>query len=598
MGYPMIKRRFFMPISYQKDYPRPQLVRSQWTNLNGNWEFAFDDDQTGEVNGFVTTFPKSQNIVVPFTYETKMSTIGDERPHNQVWYRRSFSAKPVSGERTLIHFEGVDYEAKVWINGHFAGSHVGGYARFTVDATDYLKEGENELIVSARDSFDMQIPRGKQRWYDHNYACWYVQTTGIWKTVWMETVPAAHITNIKLTPDIDRKTITVELWAAAPQFPCTVEFELSYQGKPLLSQTNAMLGKRATFCLPVDAQNAEGVLEPVHLWSPEEPALYDLNLSLCTKTSTDTVATYFGMRSIETRDGQVLLNHHPLYQRLLLDQGYWSDSHLTPPSEEALVEDIDKTIQLGYNGVRKHMKVEDERFLYWADVKGLLVWSEFPATFAFGDDAIEAFTEQWMEVVRQNYSHPSIITWTPFNESWGVPEIQTEHIQQSFTEGIYHLTKAFDPMRPVITNDGWEHTISDIITLHDYEPDGAAFLARYQQKDAILENRLFPNLDKPAFANGYAYRGQPVILSEFGGIAFDQAGEGWGYGDKVADKEAFLDRFTKTVYAIQDTPWICGFCYTQTTDVQQEINGLMTEQREFKVDPDAIAAVNRRKLRP
>lgn len=588
-----------MTASYQKDYPRPQLVRQNWQNLNGAWDFCFDDDKQGEALGYPVHFPNhSRTIQVPFSYETAASGIGDERPHPQVWYRRRFRAAKTPGMRTLLHFEGVDYRADVWVNGIYAGGHTGGYARFSLDLTAHLKEGENELVVSAKDSYDTAQPRGKQRWYDHNYACWYVQTTGIWKTVWLETVPDAHLTALKLTPDIDRKILTVEASLEAPA-PCMLQAELSYQGKPLGSYAMAALGKRVTLTLPVTPEGPEGALEPLHLWSPEDPALYDLSLTLTANGVSDTVQSYFGMRQIEIVGNQVRLNHRPLYQRLILDQGYWKDSHLTPPSEEALLEDLEKCIALGYNGARKHMKVEDERYLYWADVKGFLVWSEFPATYTFCDDALEAFTTQWMEVVRQHYSHPAIITWTPFNESWGVPEIQTEAPQQAFTQAIYHLTKAFDPMRPVITNDGWEHTVSDILTLHDYEADGDVFYQRYTEHWAdILSGSYCGNFDKPALANGHPYRGQPVLLSEFGGIAFDHTGEGWGYGEKVADSEAFLARFDKMVGAIQKLPGLCGFCYTQVTDVQQEINGLMDMERKFKLPPEAIAAINRRKLVP
>jgi hypothetical protein len=303
------------------------------------------------------------------------------------------------------------------------------------------------------------------------------------------------------------------------------------------------------------------------------------------------------MREITIDGPNVLLNGRPLYQRLILDQGYWKDSHLTPPDEEALIRDIDKTLALGYNGVRKHQKTEDERFLYWADVKGLLVWGEMAAAYEFNDQAVHSFTREWMEIVRQNYNHPSIITWTPFNESWGVPRIKTDAAQQRFTQAIYYLTKSFDPYRPVICNDGWEHTISDIITLHDYEEKGEDFLGRYlEYTKEILGNTIYHNKSKSAFADGFAYRGQPVILSEFGGIAFNNDHSGWGYGNKVNSPEEFIKRFDAITTAIKKVDLFCGYCYTQVTDVQQEINGLMDSERNFKVDPKVIKEINERKI--
>jgi len=326
--------------------------------------------------------------------------------------------------------------------------------------------------------------------------------------------------------------------------------------------------------------------------------LYDIELTLMENGQTlDEIGSYFAMREVRIEGDQVLLNGSPLYQRLILDQGYWPESHLTPPDEEAIIEDIDKVQALGYNGVRKHQKIEDERFLYWCDVKGLLVWSEAAAAYQYGDSAVDMFTKEWIDIVRQNYNHPCIITWVPFNESWGVESIVTRRDQQHFTEAIYHLTKSIDPMRPVIVNDGWEHTISDIITLHDYEELGEVFKDRYQTfRDQILAGKVYHCGDHKAFAQGYAYRGQPVLISEFGGIAFNNDTAGWGYGNKVNSENDFLQRFDSITTAIKELPYICGYCYTQVTDVQQEINGLMDAHRNYKVDAEKIRQINLRRV--
>ena len=583
------------------DYPRPQLVRKNYEILNGQWDFVFDDKNEGLASSWNKNFPAEKKIIVPFSYETPASGIGDEARHDVVWYRRSFNAKK-SDKKTFVHFEGCDFITDVWINGEHSGRHVGGYARFSFEVSRFLKDGNNEIVVRAEDSFSVAQPRGKQRWKNENFGCWYVQTTGIWKTVWLEQVNDVFIESLKMTPVCGDGKIEISVNIAggehlSPEFfaELGIEAKITFAGKPVSCTAVAPNTKETVFCATVCARD---VCEwGFFSWSPGHPALYDIVFSLKHKEAViDEVFSYFGMRDVRTKDSQVLLNNTPLYQRLILDQGYWKDTHLTPPNDQALVKDIDSIMQAGYNGVRKHQKTEDARFLYWADVKGLLVWSEVPAAYAFCDEAVSNFTTEWMEIVKQNYNHPSVITWTPFNESWGVPGIKLDRKQQLFTESIYYLTKSYDAMRPVICNDGWEHTISDIITLHDYEEKGEDFLARYlDMLDEILDNEIPHNKGQFAFAEGYKYCGQPIILSEFGGIAFNE-GSGWGYGNKVSNKEDYVKRFDDITTAIKKVDRICGYCYTQVTDVQQEINGIMDMQRNFKVDPALLKEINERKV--
>lgn len=588
--------------SYIKDYPRPQLVRSEsngtpaWASLNGSWDFAFDDSNSGEKEHWFGQFPKQTEIQVPFTYETKLSGIGDETPHENVWYQKviTIPAEALGQNRLLIHFEGCDYRAKIWVNGTFVGEHTGGYSRFAFDVSQFVQEGENTLTVKSEDSFCQEQPRGKQRWIPENFACWYVQTTGIWKTVWVEFVPKSSISALKLTPCLESKTLEMEFDVISNEYGSNLmlEAEVSFNGIFVNKVCIPILRKH--ICTSVAVSSIDVFEWVLKTWSPEHPDLYDLTL-IITKDGKvlDKTASYFGMRDIRIENGNILLNGVPIYQRLILDQGYWKNSHLTPPSEEALIEDIDKIIALGYNGLRKHQKTEDERFLYWCDVKGLFVWSEMAAAYTFTDYAVEEFTRQWMEVVKQNYSHPSIITWTPFNESWGISDVETNKSQQNFTEAIYHLTKAFDKNRPVIVNDGWVHTVSDIITLHDYQEVGEIFKDRYtNNKDKILTTEVYHNGGQSAFANGYSYRGQPIIISEYGGIAISTGESGWGYGDKVESEEDFLRRFDDITTAIKEVPYICGYCYTQVSDVQQEVNGLMDIERNFKIDPKKIKKIN------
>lgn len=580
--------------SYIKDYPRPQFVRQDWLNLNGEWQFRFDDNNAGEQLKWQEKFQGTHKINVPFTYETKASGIGEEAFHPYVWYNRSVPIPAeAAGKRVLLHFQAVDYVAKVWVNGEMAGQHQGGYAAFSFDITPYLTFGaDNQITVKVEDSNSCTQPRGKQRWTRDNFECFYVQTTGIWQTVWLEYASEQRLDAVKMTPDIDHNLIRFDYEVNGVDAGKDLRLEaiVTLKDKPV--KRVSLTVDRPCLTVEVDLiHEANGPWKRCW-WSPRQPNLYDVEFVLYDGDQVaDRVFSYFGMRKVSIEKDKVLLNNTPIYQRLILDQGYWTDSHLTPPSEEALIEDIDRMLEMGYNGVRKHMKIEDARFLYWCDVKGLLVWSEMAATFEFHDRAVDTFTKEWLEIVRQQYNHPSIITWVPFNESWGIAHIKHDRRQQKFTEGIYHLTKSIDPYRPVITNDGWEHTVSDIITLHNYAETGDTLLQQMADKEAVLGNETTCNQWKYAFAEGYGYRGQPVMITEYGGIAY-QSDKGWGYGRQVATDEELLERFSGLMQAIKKLDYVSGFCYTQLTDVQQEINGLLTEDRKPKIPLDKIREIN------
>ncbi|MBE9917004.1 glycoside hydrolase family 2 [Paenibacillus donghaensis] len=584
-------------LKYIKDYPRPQFVRDAWQNLNGEWDFRFDDANVGEKEKWQEDLQGDLKIQVPFTYETQASGIGEESFHPYVWYQRDLELpSDLRNQRVRLNFQAVDYIAQVWVNGSFVGRHQGGYAAFSFDITDYLNHdagARNRIVVKAEDSQSCTQPRGKQRWVDQNFECFYVQTTGIWQSVWIEYTPASYLQSVKITPDLDNRSVRFEYqthMAANVSSTLRLETRISFQNR-ILKQTQLHID-RPWLQMDVDLTHETNGPWKISTWSPQSPNLYDVEFILYENDVViDRVYSYFGLRKISIEQGKVLLNNTPVYQRLILDQGYWPESHLTPPSEEALIEDVDAILAMGYNGVRKHMKIEDARFLYWCDVKGLLVWSEMAATFEFNDEAVDTFTKEWTEIVRQQYNHPSIVTWVPFNESWGIPQILTHHSQQQFTEAIYHLTKSIDPHRPVIVNDGWEHTVSDIITLHDYEEHGQALKERYADSKALLGGGISFNNWKYAMAQGYEYRGQPVIVSEFGGIAF-QSENGWGYGNQVSGKEAFIERFRNITQAIKAMDYICGYCYTQITDVQQEVNGLLTEKRQPKIPLETIKEIN------
>lgn len=574
------------------EYPRPQFQRDSWLNLNGQWKFAFDDANEGEVCKWYEDANFELTIQVPFTYETEASGIGDHTFHPYIWYQRTFNVpKEEIGKRIILRFQASDYLTKVWVNGTFIGEHRGGNAAFSFDITDAVaKNQENNLVVKVEDSMSCTQPRGKQRWQKESFGCWYVQTTGIWQTVWLEFLDLHHIQHVKVTPNIDTESIAFDYQLAGELHDqMELKTKITFAGETV--REFSVIPNRANFRFEAELLSEIHEWKIMH-WSPEHPNLYDATFRLYVKGElVDEVESYFGMRKISIKDGQVLLNNTPIYQKLLLDQGYWPDTMLTPPSDEAMIEDIDKTLAMGFNGVRKHQKIEDARFLYWCDRKGLLVWSEMAAAYEFSDEAVENFTKEWLDLVQEFYNHPSIIIWVPFNESWGVPNIFTDKKQQAFTESIYYLTKTIDAERPVIVNDGWEHTVSDIIALHDYEEIGEVFYERYQDKDRILNNEIPHNNGKYAFAEGYKYQGQPVMITEYGGIAFADD-SGWGYGNQVHSEEAFLDRYEKITDAIKALPYISGYCYTQTTDVQQEVNGLLKEDRTPKIALEKIKEVN------
>ena len=583
-------------IKHIKDYPRPQFERENWTNLNGEWNFAFDDENIGEKQKYFNNFPNALKINVPFTYETKLSGIGDQRGHNNIWYNRTvtLSETDLKG-RLLLHFEGSDYYTKIWVNGQFVGENKGGYHRFTFDIAPYAVEGENNITVKVWDSFSCELPRGKQRYRSESFSCWYVQTTGIWKTVWLEKVSENYFKMVKNTPVYDNGTVDLVYevdmdWDYWVKYDFCAEAVISFDGEILNTNKLKMWNIHSEVNVPICGENVQ---HNIKYWSPEEPNLYDIEYRLYRNGElVDTVKSYFGVRKISIEDDKIFLNEKPLYLKMVLDQGYWAESHLTPPSEEALIDDIDYAVKYGFNGVRKHQKIEDERFLYWCDVRGILVWSEMASFYFFSDRSVQRFTDEWVKIVRQNYNHPSIITWVPLNESWGVPDIRNSKLQQGFANSIYYLTKSMDNTRLVISNDGWEHTISDIITLHDYCQHGDELLASHTDDELKILNNLvkYTPCDKYMFADGYKYNGQPIIMSEYGGIAI-KTENGWGYGEMASGEPEFMSRFKDIMSAIASIPYLSGYCYTQLTDVQQEMNGLLYENREDKLSQESIDSI-------
>jgi len=460
------------------EHPRPDLVRADWQTLNGPWQFEFDDQDRGLSEGWHSGDRSfSRTIVVPYAFQSKLSGIGDPAFHDVVWYKRTFDVPPAwTGRRVLLNFGAVDYEAVVWVNGERVASHRGGHVGFAVDVTDRVKPSGNVVVVRVLDpGTDRTIPRGKQYWRPKSEGIFYTRTTGLWQPVWIEAAGAVRVARLRITPDVDRSqtVLAIDIDRATTATSADgvsgpalrVRAIATFAGVEQASVDQAIQGGRATVVLSLPDQR---------LWSPGSPNLYDLRLELMSGTNVlDRVDSYFGQRKVSLRDGKFYLNNAPYYLRLVLDQGYWPDSLLTPPNDEAIQYDIRMTKAFGLNGARKHQKVEDPRWLYWADRLGLLVWGEMANAYDYSPEYVDRFLSEWQEVVARDYNHPSIVTWVPINESWGVPQALTDPVQQAHLKTVYQITKSLDPMRPVVDNDGWEHTDqTDLMTLHDYARTG------------------------------------------------------------------------------------------------------------------------------
>ena len=582
------------------EHPRPDFVRETFCNLNGVWQFAFDDADEGLCAGWMNPGHKLPlEITVPFAYQTRASGLGPtDAIHPVIWYRRSFTVpQEMAGKRVLLRFGAVDFECAVYVNGRQAGTHRGGYTPFAFDITALLEDGENDLCLRVVDEPDCTQPRGKQYWAEGLMGCWYTPVSGIWQTVYLEAVGEIGIKYIHVTPDIDNHMFTAEIALdKRPVCPLDLELTVSFEGK-LKRRVTVSCEDRITR-VPVDLI-VKADLDPVYIWQPGSPYLYDLRVRVLKEgAAVDTVDTYFGMRKVEVKEGKVYLNNNPLYQRLILDQGYWPDSLITPPSDEAIRLDLQYTLDFGYNGARKHQKLEDPRYYYWADKMGVLVWGEVPSPYDYSDDTVRNLTETMLGFIERDFNHPSIICWVPLNESWGVRNIYTDRRQQAAGRMLYHLTKAADGTRLCSSNDGWEQVTTDICALHDYADAKDIIAAHFAERATVEEHACDW---RPCYAEGEKPTGEEAFMvTEYGGIAFTNIGiqgemggmQTWGYHGKVTDEEAFFARFKGVTDGVREIPYCQGYCYTQLTDVMQEINGLLTPERKPKMDVERVRRIN------
>lgn len=591
-------------MNFRSEYPRPQLVRDRWVNLNGEWQFTFDDQNVGlKEKWFQAGYHFAKKIIVPFAYQTKLSGINDPGFHDHVWYRREFTIpKNWNNQRVILHFGAVDYRAWIYINGQYAGFHEGGHVAFSLDITANLTWCTESIVVRVEDpSEDETIPRGKQFWVEKSASIWYTRTTGIWQTVWLEPINPTSISKLRLTPNVDHGDIMVEFDVVGDFINKNVDIEISFRGEKIAKDIMTVFESYNKCSINLYKRNIfrTSFHNEGWNWSPESPNLFDIKITLRddeNKTILDTIDSYFGMRKIHQENGMVYLNNKPYYQKLVLDQGYWPEGLLTSPSDEDLKRDIELALEMGFNGCRKHQKVEDPRFLFWADKLGFLVWGECASSPSYSEDAAIRLTKEWLEIIERDYNHPSIVAWVPLNESWGVPSIKNNKQHQHHSLAMYHLIHSLDKTRLVISNDGWELTETDICAIHNYNHGTNDEKAKYEEFKGSLSTKETLLSSRPAgrgiYADGFQHQGEPILLTEFGGIGF-AVGEdnGWGY-TSVKDVAEFVADYRRVLEAVYASKALHGYCYTQLTDVEQEINGILSYNREPKCDLSKIKEIN------
>ncbi|KAF7551727.1 hypothetical protein G7046_g7630 [Stylonectria norvegica] len=668
-------------------YPRPDFVRNplRWESLNGEWDFLFDDDDAGisekwQLKGLpekseVTTTAahvggssESDNIVqriasgtqdliesnvlskapeiksnlkqkikVPFVFQSPASGINDRGVHEVLWYERTITdlrtvEEKQQGHRLVLRFGAVDYEATVWVDGHYVGSHRGGHVPFELDATDALDDeppSSHRLTLRVYDSaFDLTQPRGKQYWGAKPESIFYTPSGGIWQSVFAEVVPAARIADstygtVIKSNDIRSGTLHSRIAVKGRRVGRNyiVEIEAGFAGSIVAKSAKKLLPKDSNVAVvdldmrlsktqlselpqsvigdaPLD--NEDCWREGIALWSPEHPQLYDLVLRLFDESGEkiDEVHTTTGMRSLDWTkgDGFWRLNDKPYFQALCLDQGYWPDTFMTPPSQDSLKIDIELAKKMGLNGCRKHQKVEDPAFYYWADKLGYLVWAEMANAYQFSPEYVERFNEEWIESVKLVINRPSVVTWTPANESWGYTDLKNNVDQRNHLRSLYYITRTLDSTRSINENDGWEHVVTDLTTFHDYS-DGPEL----EKTCASLDSILGPKAGRDMFVSEIAgsdagakhQPGAPIMCTEFGGvnIALGKDGENreWGY-TTANSPEDLLQRIDRLIKAVVGGGHCCAFVYTQLADIEQEVNGLYTFDRKAKLDAAKVKA--------
>jgi beta-galactosidase/beta-glucuronidase len=591
-------------------YPRPMMCREAWGSLDGSWGFAHDDADEGlPARWFLpsTTAPFERRIEVPYPPESPASGVGARGMHPVVWYRRTVrhdeilgsAAEEPADRRVLIHFGAVDYRAQVWFDGRLVASHVGGQAPFTADVTDAMDAvSEHVLVVRAEDDpHDLHQPRGKQDWREEPHSVWYDRTTGIWQPVWFEVVPAQHLVDVAWTPDVPGGVVRGEVTLAkVPVRPLLLDLTVRLGEEVLAEQTYVVRDRITVVDVAVPALR-NGQERARLLWMPENPVLLDVEVALREREDrsvVDTVASYTGLRTVSVGGGAFKLNGQPYYLRSVLNQGFRPDTQLASRGTSELRAEVELIKAMGFNAVRVHQKAEDPRFLHWADRLGLIVWAETGSAYEFSSTAVALLMTEWLELVRRDRSHPSVAVWVPLNESWGVQDISTVPAQQAFARSLSNVTRALDPSRPVVSNEGWEHVDSDILGLHDYTLDADELRTRYQDRQSAVDAALaghgaqgrrpmLGDTQRQAFLAGEA----PLMITEFGGISISNDENAWGYGH-AGSPEEYAASLAGLFDALRSSTEVVGFCYTQFMDTGQETNGLLFSDGKPKIPIESI----------
>lgn len=555
----------------RSEHPRPDMQRNTWINLNGSWEFVETDDDNATFLDAGAKYP--DRILVPFCRESELSGLNRKHFVRNVWYRRSFLVPSEWKEgRVLLHIGACDWKTRVWVNGNLCEEHSGGSAPINCDITTSIKEGENTVVIHAYDDVRTGVQAGgKQSTKPESYGCVYTRTTGIWQTVWLESVGKTHIERFRVYTDVDNRQVKLHAICRGDlPVGLTLQAEALFNGAIVGSASVSVKGDSADLIIP---------LSMLQIWEPGQPNLYDLKLTLKQgDVVVDTLMSYFGMRKITLEGRKFLINGKPIFHRTVLDQGFYPTGIWTAPSDDELRGDIERSMNAGFNGARLHQKVFEPRFLYWADKLGYIVWGEFPDWgFDHKNPAGQLYyINEWREIVERDFNHPAIIGWCPFNE--------TPKEAVPLQRVVFELTRAIDITRPVLEASGWTHgyPYPMVIDAHDYEQDPVKFKEKW---DRVGENP--PKPDVPYADN----RPVPFFISEYGGIGWNVESGGWGYGNNPKTLEEFYERLEGLTRAILDNPYIFGFCYTQLTNIEQEQNGIYTYERKPKFDLERIKAI-------
>lgn len=571
----------------RSEYPRPILTRPNWLNLNGIWDFEVDEENRGYQEDWPTRTAWDNQIIVPFAPGTSASSVSLDYDPTRVWYHRTFSRPDWPESETILHIGACDYHSRVYVNGRFVGEHRGGYSPVRINITSSLTSTVNHMVICAEDSGSWQQPRGKQAG-DTRWPIDYDPIIGIWQTVWLEPVQSNHIVSMATGYKITEQCLDLTINLSGQVYG-SLQIRLR-QNAMEVSELTIDTGARSEI-------KASLAINSPQLWSPDCPTLYDLYIQLLSPSGQqlDSIQSYTGLREISILDGKLCLNQQPLYIKGLLDQGYFPEGWYTPLDDAAMIHDIELVQTMGFNLVRKHQKAEDPRFLYWADRKGLLVWSEMPSGRIFSADLIEQLTLEWLQLIRRDQPHPCVICWVPFNESWGVWHQRSRSQQRAFVDATVALTKSMDSTRPVIGNDGWEFSTGDLFTLHLYDSRASQLIAKLRELIANPQAHLSSSEQaRPAALPGADPSGLPLVLSECGGIGYvnvTTTDELFAYGDLPETPAALSERIQELANALTQIDELQGFVWTQLTDIQQEINGLLYFDRTPKLPLDQIKAL-------